>query len=243
MPEPKAFFFPLKDGQKIFVEESGNPLGKPVIVIHGGPFKCRPSNHRHLFDPNKYRIIYFDQRGANKSRDSQFLNSGNYMKLIVSDMEELRTYYKIDRWMVFGSSWGGAVAMVYTQTHPEKVSEVLLRFPSILRTDRIQAMKNNFPNLNRIVNYDNYRYAYLAQRNFFLRPDQILKDMRIVSEIPATIVHGDRDANVPIAESIELHSQWPRSKLIKVSGADHNVYDERISAALIEASNAFAAVP
>ena len=96
MPEPKTFSFKLSDGQTIFVEESGNPHGKPVIVIHGGPFGCRPSNHRHLFDPTRYRVIYFDQRGANKSRDSQFLEKGNYLKLLGSDMEEIRSHYKAD---------------------------------------------------------------------------------------------------------------------------------------------------
>ena len=127
--------------------------------------------------------------------------------------------------------------------HSESDSSITQPFAPLLRPERIQAVKGRTPHLYQIRDYDNERWAYAAQQNYFLKNDQILANMSAVQEIPATIVHGDSDSNVPFSDSVDLHSLWAKSKLIIVPGADHDIYDERISAPLIEASNAFAQVP
>lgn len=111
---------------EIYVEECGNPDGKPVIVLHGGPGAgCNPAMRR-FFDPKKYRIILFDQRGCGRSTPNACCEENTTWDL-VADIERIRTVFKVDRWMVFGGSWGSTLALAYAQTHPERVTEMVLR--------------------------------------------------------------------------------------------------------------------
>lgn len=111
---------------RIYLEECGNPLGVPIVFLHGGPGGgCTPESRR-FFDPNFYRIILFDQRGAGQSLPYAELE-GNTTQALVADMEAIRNYLKIDKWILFGGSWGSTLALVYAETHPERVLHLILR--------------------------------------------------------------------------------------------------------------------
>ncbi len=110
----------------LYVEECGNPSGIPVVFLHGGPGAgCDPS-HRRFFDPDIYRIILFDQRGCGQSRPHASLEANNTAALI-ADIEHIREHLTIDRWVVFGGSWGSTLGLLYAQAHPERVSGLVLR--------------------------------------------------------------------------------------------------------------------
>ena len=111
---------------QIYWEESGNPKGIPALFVHGGPGSGTSPSHRQYFDPKKYRIILFDQRGCGKSLPHASLE-GNTTWDLVSDIEKLRTFLKIDRWLVFGGSWGSTLSLTYAETHPQSVRAIILR--------------------------------------------------------------------------------------------------------------------
>ena len=129
------------DGQSIYWEECGNPIGKPVVFLHGGPGAgCSPV-HRQLFDPAQYRVVLLDQRNCGRSKphasDPAVDLSTNTTWHLVEDLEQLREHLSIDRWQVFGGSWGSALALAYAQTHPARVTELVLRGIFTLRTSEI----------------------------------------------------------------------------------------------------------
>jgi proline iminopeptidase len=110
----------------LYVEECGNPSGIPVVFLHGGPGAgCDPS-HRRFFDPDIYRIILFDQRGCGRSRPHATLE-GNNTQALIADIEQIREHLDIDKWVVFGGSWGSTLGLLYAQAHAERVSGLILR--------------------------------------------------------------------------------------------------------------------
>lgn len=120
------------DGHQVYWEVCGNPKGKPVVFLHGGPGGgCGPS-HRQLFNPEKYRIVLFDQRGCGRSLPHANLDANTTWDL-VADIERLRVKLGIDKWQVFGGSWGSTLAIAYAETHPERVTEIILRGIFLLR--------------------------------------------------------------------------------------------------------------
>ena len=110
----------------LHVEECGNPQGLPVLFVHGGPGAGCEAYHRRFFDPNVYRIILFDQRGAGRSTPHAELQ-GNTTQALVSDMERIREHLGIERWVLFGGSWGSTLALVYAETHPERALGLIVR--------------------------------------------------------------------------------------------------------------------
>ncbi len=135
--EPQAELYPpiepnrhgwlaVDDVHRLYWEESGNPNGTPVIFLHGGPGAgCAPV-HRRFFDPSHYRIILFDQRGAGRSVPNAEI-ANNTTQHLVSDLEAIRYHLKVERWMVFGGSWGSTLALAYGQAHPERCLGFVLR--------------------------------------------------------------------------------------------------------------------
>jgi proline iminopeptidase len=114
------------DGHQIYVEQAGNPDGAPVVVLHGGPGGgCSPAMRRY-FDPEVFRVILFDQRGCGRSRPHASTQDNTTWHL-VADIERIRTSLGIDRWAVFGGSWGATLALVYAETHPEVAAFLALR--------------------------------------------------------------------------------------------------------------------
>ncbi len=110
----------------VYWECSGNPQGKPVVFLHGGPGGGTDPKQRRFFDPDKYRIVLFDQRGCGRSTPHASLVDNTTWHL-VSDIEALRVHLGIERWQVFGGSWGSTLALAYAQAHPERVTELVLR--------------------------------------------------------------------------------------------------------------------
>ena len=112
--------------QQLYVEESGHPGGIPVLFLHGGPGAgCEPF-HRRFFDPTRYRIVLFDQRGCGRSTPHAELG-GNDTQALVADIERIREHLGIQRWLVFGGSWGSTLGLVYAETHPDAVMGLVLR--------------------------------------------------------------------------------------------------------------------
>lgn len=148
MTEPRRDFYPdiephasgrlrVSDLHEIYWEVSGNPQGKPVVFVHGGPGGGTDAKQRRFFDPAAYRIVLFDQRGCGKSTPHAELTD-NTTWTLVSDMERIREMLGIDRWQVFGGSWGSTLALAYAQKHPERVSELILRGIFLLRRKELE---------------------------------------------------------------------------------------------------------
>ncbi len=122
---------------EIAYEQSGNPHGKPVVFLHGGPGGATSPAMRRFFHPERYRVVLFDQRGCGRSTPVGSLEENTTWDL-VTDIEALRTHLKIERWQVFGGSWGSTLALAYAQRHPERVTELVLRGIFLLRPQEIQ---------------------------------------------------------------------------------------------------------
>jgi proline iminopeptidase len=141
--EPRRTFYPeiapyrtgflkVSSEHTLYFEESGNPEGKPAVFLHGGPGSGTSPKQRRFFDPARYRIVLFDQRGCGKSRPHASLKDNTTWDL-VSDVEALREHLGIERWLVFGGSWGSTLALAYAEKHPSRVTELVLRGIFLLR--------------------------------------------------------------------------------------------------------------
>ena len=122
----KTWRFPVSELHTLYVEECGTSDGVPIVFLHGGPGGACEPGHRRFFDPEAYRIILFDQRGCGKSRPHASLEDNTTWDL-VADLEKIREHLGIERWVVFGGSWGSTLALAYAQTHPERVLGLILR--------------------------------------------------------------------------------------------------------------------
>ncbi len=121
----------------LYIEECGNSSGIPVLFVHGGPGAgCEPY-HRRFFDPEIYRIILFDQRGCGKSTPHASLED-NTTQALVADIEKIRAFFNIKKWVLFGGSWGSTLSLVYAQTHPDNVLGLILRGIFLCREKEIQ---------------------------------------------------------------------------------------------------------
>ena len=116
----------------LYYEQCGNPQGKPVVLLHGGPGAGCSAKMRRFHDPAKYRIVLFDQRGSGRSTPHADLVD-NTTWYLVADIERLRTTLGVERWQVFGGSWGSTLALAYAETHPDRVTELVLRGIFMLR--------------------------------------------------------------------------------------------------------------
>jgi len=122
----ESFLLAVDEQHQIYVEQCGNPDGQPVVFLHGGPGSGCSGNDRRFFDPGRYRIILFDQRGCGRSLPYGCLDN-NDTNLLVKDIEQIRVQLQIEKWHVFGGSWGSTLALVYAQTHPDQVKSLVLR--------------------------------------------------------------------------------------------------------------------
>ena len=122
----KHFYLDVDELHRLYIEESGSPDGIPALFLHGGPGSgCEPF-HRRFFDPEKYRIILFDQRGCGKSTPHAELRNNTTQDLI-EDIEKIREKLGIERWLVLGGSWGSTLALLYAEAYPERVSALIVR--------------------------------------------------------------------------------------------------------------------
>lgn len=129
------------DGNLIYWEACGNSDGKPVVVLHGGPGSGCSTGMRCFFDPNRYRITLFDQRDCGRSRphasDPNVDLSANTTDHLIADMESLRQHLKIERWMLYGGSWGSTLALAYAERHPDRVTEIVIAGVTMTRRSEI----------------------------------------------------------------------------------------------------------
>jgi len=159
---------PLDGIHAMYWEVSGNPRGVPALFLHGGPGAGTTSTHRRFFDPGHYRIVLLDQRGAGRSTPLGETRD-NTTPLLVRDIEALRRHLEIDRWLVFGGSWGSTLALAYAEAHPERVLGLVLRGIFLCRKSEIDwflyDMRNIFPEAWRAF----AEYLPAAERGDILR--------------------------------------------------------------------------
>lgn len=150
-PEIEPFqqgFLPLDSLHSMYWEQSGNPSGTPVVFLHGGPGAGASPMHRRFFDPTHYRIIILDQRGAGRSKPLGETRD-NTTPHLISDLEYLRQHLDIEKWLVFGGSWGSTLALAYGEAHPERCLGFILRGIFLCRKEEIDwflyGLRNLFP--------------------------------------------------------------------------------------------------
>jgi len=165
-PELEPFdtdFLELDDGHSIYFEQSGNEKGLPVIFFHGGPGSGCNENHRRYFNPDKYRIIIFDQRGCHRSTPNGSVENNSTQDLL-SDIESIRNKLSIEKWVLFGGSWGATLALLYVEKYPQRVSAMILRGIFLARQCEFEWFANNDVNnvngVNRI--FPDYWDEYLS---------------------------------------------------------------------------------
>jgi proline iminopeptidase len=130
-------YLPLSDGHVMYWEQVGNPNGKPVLFLHGGPGAGAGAVHRRFFDPGFWRVIIFDQRGAGRSRPLGSLTA-NTTPHLVEDIETLRKFLGIERFLLFGGSWGSTLALAYAQAYPDRVNGCVLRGIFLGRSQEVE---------------------------------------------------------------------------------------------------------
>ena len=180
------------DGQRIAWEVSGNPDGKPVVFLHGGPGGGTSDWHRRFFDPEKYRIVLFDQRGCGRSTphastpdiDMRFNTTAH----LIADIELLRRNLGIDRWQVFGGSWGSTLALAYAQAHPDAVTELILRGIFTLRRIELEWF------------YEGGAAALFPDLwEDFIAPIPVLERNRMIEAYHRRLADPDPEVHVPAA--------------------------------------------
>ncbi|MGH8183259.1 MAG: prolyl aminopeptidase [Rhodanobacteraceae bacterium] len=129
--------FPVSGRHTLYLEECGNPDGLPAVFLHGGPGAGLSRYHRQFFDPSRYRIVLFDQRGAGKSTPFADLED-NTTQDLVADIECIREHLGIERWLVFGGSWGSTLALAYAEAHPARVTGLVLRGIFLAREEELR---------------------------------------------------------------------------------------------------------
>jgi proline iminopeptidase len=134
-------YLPLTDGHVMYWEQVGNPHGAPALFLHGGPGAGAGAVHRRFFDPGFWRVVIFDQRGAGRSRPLGSLQA-NTTAHLVADIEALRRHLDIDRWLLFGGSWGSTLALAYAQAHPNRVAGCVLRGVFLGRDEEVDWFLN-----------------------------------------------------------------------------------------------------
>ncbi|EKO36135.1 prolyl aminopeptidase [SAR86 cluster bacterium SAR86E] len=306
--EPYETNFISVDGHEIYFEQCGNPEGKPAVFLHGGPGGGGSTSVRRFFDPDIYRIIVFDQRGCGRSKPHACLEKNTTWDL-VSDIELIRERLQIKQWLVFGGSWGSTLALAYAQSHPDAVSEMILRGIFMLRKKELDwfyqdGASNIFPdawekfiepiekskrddlisayyeifngkdeekkieaaiawsrwegstvnlsyNPEMVDSFSEPEFAlafalienhYFINKGFLSHEQQLIDNINIIRNIPATIIQGRYDVCTPISTAWELHKNWPEAELIITPFSGHSAFEKEITHELILATNKFASI-
>ena len=295
----------VDDVHDLYVEECGSRDGIPVLFVHGGPGAGCSEQSRRYFDPQKYRIVLFDQRGCGRSTPHAELTQNN-TSLLVSDIESIREALNIEQWLLFGGSWGSTLSLVYAQAHPERVSGLILRgiflareqdlhwlytegasrvfpdhwrhfidlIPEGERDDLLLAYHRRLFGENELARMsaakhwsmwegniatlrpnhelmDDFADPHLAlslsriechyfKNHSFLRPDQIIANMPLISAIPGVIVHGRYDMICPLDNAQTLADHWLAADLQIIRDAGHSACEPGIVDALVRATDDFA---
>ena len=249
---------PVTVPHEIYFEECGNPAGKPVVFVHGGPGAATSGAARRFFNPKRYRIVLFDQRGAGKSRPHACLDD-NTTGDLVRDIEALRSYLGIERWQVFGGSWGSTLALIYSQAHPQRVTELVLRGIFLMRPQELEAARawslwegvtsNMVMSDAGVERFREDEFAlalariethYFVNHGFMDHPEQIFQNLDRIRTIPAVIVQGRYDLVCPMTTAWELHRAWPEAEFRIVPDAGHSAFEAGTVHELVSATDRFA---
>ncbi|KJL42686.1 proline iminopeptidase [Microbacterium terrae] len=198
------------DGNRVYWEQSGNPDGKPVVFLHGGPGAGTSPWHRRFFDPAKYRIILFDQRGCGRSTphasepDADLRHNTTWH--LVADIELLRKNLAIDRWQIFGGSWGSALALAYAEAYPQAVTEIVLRGVFTLRRHELEWF------------YEGGASAIFPDAwDDFIAPIPVLERARMMEAYHRRLADPDPAVHVPAGMS---WSRWEATTLTLLPDAE-----------------------
>lgn len=192
----KEGYLTVSERHRLYFEESGNPLGKPVVFLHGGPGGGTMPLYRRFFDPSRWRIILFDQRGCGKSTPHGELRENTTWDL-VEDIEKLRSHLGIERWTVFGGSWGSTLALAYAQTHTERCAGLILRGIFTLRKQEIKWFYQEGANFLFPDAWENY-----------LKPIPVAERHDIVSAYYKRLTSADAQIRI---EAARAWSTWEAS--------------------------------
>lgn len=180
-------------GHDIYFEQSGNPAGQPVLVIHGGPGGGSNPTMRRFHDPSRYHIILFDQRGCGRSIPHASLEHNTTWDL-VDDMERLRLHLGVQKWQLFGGSWGSTLALIYAQTHPSRVLSLILRGIFMLRPEEI-----------RWFYQDGAKWLFPDAFAEFERPIPMAERGDMVRAYYQRLTHPDRSVQIAAARAWSIY--------------------------------------
>ena len=297
----------IRNGQTLWVEESGSPSGIPVIYLHGGPGSGCKTQHRNFFDPRRFRILLHDQRGCGHSAQGSVLTQ-NTTQAILEDLLHIQNALKIPSWILFGGSWGATLALLYSEAWPERVAGMVLRGTFLARQEDLdwfigpKGVRRHYPEAwaaisefaclsevsevvgslhagihskdvvtqwrmasaweqwgaivtlgdpsrerlsltderaEKIIQQSQIELHY-AHNHYFIRENQILEEIGRVSEIPAVIIHGQKDLVCPSTAASQLHQLMPLSRLCMLENSAHIPGDDAMIAALVRATEEIA---
>ena len=213
-----TFTLKVSDIHEIFVEQSGNPNGKPVIFLHGGPGGGIEPVYRQYFNPDKWRIIILDQRGCGQSTPHAELQENTTWDL-VSDIEKIREKLEIDVWTVFGGSWGSTLSLSYSITHPDRCNALILRGIFLLRKKEINWFYQ-----------EGCSFIYPDAWDKYLSPIPENEREDLVSAYYKRLTSDDKNTRI---EAAKAWSIWEAStsKLIQTQKSLHSFDDEKVAEA------------
>lgn len=299
---------PVSDRHTLYFEQCGNPQGKAVVFLHGGPGGGIQPLYRQFFDPDRWRVVLFDQRGCGRSTPHAELRDNTTWDL-VADIERLREHLGIETWVVFGGSWGSTLALAYGQTHPDRCQGLILRGIFMLRPQEIHWFYQSganaifpdawehylqpippeerddllhayyrrlisddpeiqgeaarawavwegrtsklLPDPQLQIKFNETAFAlafariechYFVHGGFFEEPDQLLRRVDRIRQIPGVIIQGRYDVVCPAVSAWDLHRAWPEAAFHLVADAGHAATEPGILSALVETTDRFAAL-
>ena len=213
-----TFRLKVSNLHEIFIEESGNPNGKPIIFLHGGPGGGIEPVYRQYFDPDKWRIIIFDQRGCGQSTPHAELEENTTWDL-VSDIEKIREQLNIDTWTVFGGSWGSTLSLSYSITHPERCQALILRGIFLVRKKEINWLYQ-----------EGCSFIYPDAWEKYLAPIPEDKRYDFVSAYYNQLTSDDKEIRIRAAKAWSIW-EASTSKLFQSEKALHSFDNEKVSEA------------
>ena len=299
-------YLDIGDGQKLYMESYGNPEGIPAVFLHGGPGSGCNSEQARLFDPTKYHIILFDQRGSGRSTPKRTLLN-NTTDHLISDIEFIRQKLSIDKWVLIGGSWGSTLALAYAEQFPDRVYGLVLRaiflgtlaetqwafgygpktfypdlwskftnlLPANQRRRPIRAfgtlLENPDPQVHlaaseawgqfertlsslippeihwpttlltratrKSITTPNTPFIewHYIKNNWFLYPDQLMKESFHLNDIPGILIQGRYDMLCPPATAYKLAEEWKDAELRIIPASGHSAGEPKIQAELVKA--------
>ncbi len=244
------------DGNQVYWEVCGNPAGKPALVVHGGPGSGAGEGHRRFFDPQRYRVVLFDQRGCGRSTphasDPDTDMSVNTTHHLIADMERLREHLGIGRWLLYGGSWGSTLILAYGERFTERGEDPDAAVRERAASDWLaweDAVISLEPNGTPNAYSDRPPAAALAfvricahyfSHDAWLEDGELLRNAGRLAGIPGILFHGRLDLGSPLGTAWALAQAWPGSELRVVDDSGHTGSDA-MRGAILETLERFGA--